>query len=137
MTNQDIYDLKKALPNKFLNPDGTISTLQELIGGGVSADLFIVVQQLPNTGEPNKIYLVPNQNNSFDEYFWDGSKWDKIGEMSIDPNNYYTKDQTNSNFLKKDNTTAYTPSADYNPATKKYVDDTISASVTNMLTGNY
>ena len=29
-----------------------------------------------------------------------------------------------SNYLSKDNTEAYTPSSDYNPATKKYVDDT-------------
>ena len=27
------------------------------------------------------------------------------------------------NELKKDNTTSYTPSGDYNPSTKKYVDD--------------
>ena len=31
-----------------------------------------------------------------------------------------------SNFLKKDNSTAYTPTANYHPATKKYVDDGIS-----------
>lgn len=30
-----------------------------------------------------------------------------------------------TNFLKKDNTTAYTPTNNYNPATKKYVDDVI------------
>jgi hypothetical protein len=30
-----------------------------------------------------------------------------------------------SNYLSKDNTEAYTPSADYNPATKKYVDDAV------------
>ena len=31
-----------------------------------------------------------------------------------------------NNVLKKDNTTAYTPTANYHPATKKYVDDTVS-----------
>lgn len=36
-------------------------------------------------------------------------------EKLVDPDNY----------LAKDNTTKYTPTADYNPATKKYVDDTI------------
>lgn len=33
-----------------------------------------------------------------------------------------------SNYLAKDNTTSYTPSSDYNPATKKYVDDNASSS---------
>ena len=36
-------------------------------------------------------------------------------EQLMDPDNY----------IAKDNTTEYTPTADYNPATKKYVDDTI------------
>lgn len=35
-----------------------------------------------------------------------------------------------SNYLAKDNTTEYTPTDDYNPATKKYVDD-------NAFSGNY
>lgn len=34
-----------------------------------------------------------------------------------------TVQYVDTNFLKKDNTTAYTPVDDYNPATKKYVDD--------------
>ena len=32
---------------------------------------------------------------------------------------------TSSEVLTKTNTTSYTPTADYNPATKKYVDDSI------------
>ena len=32
-----------------------------------------------------------------------------------------------SNYLAKNNTTAFTPTGDYNPATKKYVDDQVSA----------
>lgn len=31
-----------------------------------------------------------------------------------------------SDYIKKNNTTVYTPTGDYNPATKKYVDDTIN-----------
>jgi hypothetical protein len=35
-----------------------------------------------------------------------------------------TSDLTNdSNFIAKDNTSSYTPTGDYNPASKKYVDD--------------
>lgn len=39
--------------------------------------------------------------------------------------------------LEKNNITAYTPSGDYNPATKKYVDDAINASITTVLGGSY
>lgn len=35
---------------------------------------------------------------------------------------------TNDDVLTKDNTTEFTPEGDYNPATKKYVDDSITAS---------
>ena len=39
--------------------------------------------------------------------------------------------------LSKTNTTPYTPTGDYNPATKKYVDDSISAAITDALGGSY
>jgi len=37
-----------------------------------------------------------------------------------------------SNYLAKDNTTPYTPTGDYNPATKKYVDDGLSGKVSTV-----
>ena len=45
--------------------------------------------------------------------------WTKIWETSVDLSNYAQK----SEVLTKTNTTAFTPSWDYQPATKKYVDD--------------
>lgn len=39
--------------------------------------------------------------------------------------------------LTTDNTTSYTPAADYNPATKKYVDDSIASAITTTLGGSY
>lgn len=39
--------------------------------------------------------------------------------------------------LTKNNTTSYTPTSDYNPATKKYVDDAITTAITDALGGNY
>lgn len=41
------------------------------------------------------------------------------------------------NLLTKTNTTGYTPTNDYNPATKKYVDDTITTAITTSLEGSY
>lgn len=77
------YDDKPALPNKFMNPDGSYSTLNEIISSMVDVDIFIVVDTLPETGEDNKIYLVPNSRGTFDEYFWNGTAWDKIGELDM------------------------------------------------------
>ena len=39
--------------------------------------------------------------------------------------------------LSKTNTTPYTPTSDYNPATKKYVDDAITTAITTSLEGSY
>ena len=78
------YDSKPAIPNKFLNPDGSYSTLDELLGRMVDTTIFVVVDTLPATGEPNKIYLVPNNTGSFDEYFWNSkNQWDKIGALNV------------------------------------------------------
>lgn len=41
------------------------------------------------------------------------------------------------NYLSKNNTTPYTPTRDYNPATKKYVDDAITTAITTSLEGRY
>ena len=80
----EIYNKKPALPNKFLNPDGSYSTLNEILGKAIDTTLFIVVDTLPEIGNPNKIYLVPNNTGSFDEYFWNNkNQWDKIGALNV------------------------------------------------------
>lgn len=78
------YANRPALPNKFLNPDGSYSTFDELLGKIVDTNIFIVVDTLPETGSPNKIYLIPNNIGSFDEYFWNSkNQWDKIGALNV------------------------------------------------------
>lgn len=42
-----------------------------------------------------------------------------------------------STVLTKTNTSSYTPSANYHPATKKYVDDSIAAAITTTLESEY
>lgn len=48
----------------------------------------VVVDELPETGEPNIIYLVPKQttgdNDIFDEYIWVENDWELIGSTAID-----------------------------------------------------
>ena len=58
-------------------------------GGGSSGALVpIVVEELPQTGEAGKLYLVPRQttetNNVFDEYIYINNAWEKIGTAEID-----------------------------------------------------
>jgi len=59
---------------------------------------------------------VYNVSDSWMNYAWTGSAWDALGS-TVDLSNY----------LAKNNTTAFTPAGDYNPATKKYVDDNTKA----------
>ena len=53
---------------------------------------FLVVQELPTTGESNIIYLVPKStaqtNNYYDEYIYTNNAWEKIGDTEIDLTNY-------------------------------------------------
>ena len=58
-----------------------------------------IVQELPASGDPMVIYMVPKStsqtNNSYDEYIWTAAgAWEKIGDTEIDLSDYYTKDET-------------------------------------------
>lgn len=92
-------------------------------GGGAGALKYLVVDELPQVGEDNTIYLVPKStsktNNYYDEYMYIENEWELIGDTEIDLSNYAQKNEV----LTKTNTTAFTPTGDYQPATKKYVDD--------------
>lgn len=86
----DSWDSKPALPNKWLNPDGTYSTLNEIIASMVDTSLFVIVDELPATGNEQKIYLLSDGKGGFVEYHWTGDKWDPIGTVEIDLSNYST-----------------------------------------------
>lgn len=90
VSDDEGYDAKPALPNKFLNPDGTYSTLNEIIASMVDTSIFIIVDELPVTGDPQKIYLVSDGEGGFIEYHWTGDNWDVIGALEIDLSNYPT-----------------------------------------------
>lgn len=90
--NAEVYKNSKAVANKFVTESGENKTYAE-----ISFEMFIVVDTLPETGEKNKIYLVPGTGGTFDEYFWNiNEQWDKIGEVKIDLSNYPTFDQMNT-----------------------------------------
>lgn len=58
-------------------------------GGGLTV---IVVEELPQTGDTTKLYLVPKQdtgdNNIFEEYIWVENEWELIGTTDIDLTDY-------------------------------------------------
>ena len=70
-----------------------MDTLSYLLGkkaGGGSGGALepIVVEELPQTGQSGKLYLVPRQttetNNVFDEYIYVNNAWELIGTAEID-----------------------------------------------------
>lgn len=85
-----VYKTSKSIVNKFIDVDGETKTYEQ-----ISMDLFVPVDKLPETGEKNKIYLVPADNGTFDEYYWvvDQGKWEELGNVSLDLSNYPTIDQ--------------------------------------------
>ena len=119
----DVQNSKSYTPTSDYNP-ATKKYVDDIVST-VSTLSFQVVTELPTTDiQTNIIYLVPSttlsEQNVYDEYIYINNAWEKIGSTAIDLSNY----------LAKDNTTAYTPTGDYNPATKQYVD----SSVTNQAT---
>lgn len=57
---------------------------------------YLVVDELPETGESGIIYLVPlddgEQPNIYEEYLWIEGEWEMIGTTAIDLTNYVTLD---------------------------------------------
>lgn len=86
-----VYKNSKSMVNKFIDIDGTTKTYEQ-----ISLDIFIPVDKLPTTGEKNKIYLVPADNGTFDEYYWINDKWEVLGNVALDLSDYPTFEQMNS-----------------------------------------
>ena len=55
-------------------------------------DIFIIVDELPVTGETDKIYLLATDNKLI-EYLWVNNAWDPVGMVEFDIDNYYTKNE--------------------------------------------
>ena len=119
-----------SLLNNYIsleNLSGYLSGYQHVLTAGygikiqgnvISATLdlnpFVFVDTLPTTGDPNKIYLVPDRNNPgvYIQYHYDPNqrKWIEIGRVSIQStfpslDNYLTLDQADARYAKKGETT--------------------------------
>lgn len=72
------------------------------------------------------VYLVKSveeTDNLYTEYIYVNGAWECLGKQIVDLSGYAFK----ADVLAKDNTEEYTPSEDYHPATKKYVDESIES----------
>lgn len=78
--------------------------------GTISGFDFLVVNELPPTGESGHIYLVANNHgdkNIYDEYIWvqTSNNFELIGSTEVDLTDYYTKEDTNTLLSLKSDTT--------------------------------
>ena len=79
----------------------TRNQINQIIGG-ITGPKYVKVEELPEEGENNIIYLIPQegggQQNIFDEYVWlpDGLIYEKIGSTEADFGNYYTIDEVDA-----------------------------------------
>lgn len=115
---------KTEIPTKvsLLENDSNFTTEQEVAQMIASIPQFEVrvVQELPQTGEPMVLYLVPKNGEAPDiylEYIWVATtnSFELIGSTTVDLTQYYTKGETDALLNTKQ------PVGDY--ATNTRVDD--------------
>ena len=94
--------------------------------GEPGAIKMIIVNELPQTGDEDTIYLVPlaipeSQENRYAEYVYINNNWELLGKIGIqvDLSDYYTKTETNNLLENKANVsdipdlTNYVQNTDY------------------------
>lgn len=97
--------IKNSIIDNLTSDDTTKSlsakqgkVLKEMIDSLVNLQLK-VVEQLPDRGESNIIYLVKkdgDENDTHDEYVYVNGEWELIGTTDIDLSDYYTKSEIDS-----------------------------------------
>lgn len=103
--------------------DGTTKELEILDGqdgekgdkgdkGDAGAIKMQIVNELPQIGDEDTIYLVPleepeSEENRYSEYVWISNQWELLGKIGIeaDLTNYYTKNELNTLLNNKLDTT--------------------------------
>lgn len=77
----------------------TTSEVNDAIASAVvaaSGIRFEAVDTLPETGEANVIYLVPNgktESNVKDEYMWIDGAWEPLGSTEVNLDGYWSKQE--------------------------------------------
>lgn len=65
--------------------------MKEVMGGG-----YLVVDELPDIGDHQHIYLVPNGSGGYDRYIYSDDEWIDIGDTEVDLSNYYNKQEVDA-----------------------------------------
>ncbi len=93
------------LVNYYLKSETYTKEEVNSIVGNIQTLNLEIVQELPQTGDTNKTYLVPRQigqtDNIYDEYVYVNNKWECIGSTQADLNNYYTKGESDAKYVTK------------------------------------
>ena len=95
------------LTNYYLKTETYTQTEVNNLIGQIKTISIEVVDTLPETGEDNKIYLVPKTGSTgdvYNEYIWVNNAWELIGSTQVDLTNYYTKEQADSLLSNKQDT---------------------------------
>lgn len=87
---------------------------------------FTIVDELPETGGQRDIYLVKNEQGSYDEWLYVNGTWELIGKTEPDMEDYYRKSETDTLLAEKQN--VLTPGASI-----KIEDDNISVNPTSFM----
>lgn len=95
-TDSDVTSAITAALADYMNAAETNAAIEEAVvkASGIK---FSKVTELPQNGEENVIYLVPNGktvlNNSFDEYMWIDGKWELMGSTVVQLTDYWSKSE--------------------------------------------
>lgn len=88
-------DAEKAkIANLAADANATYATKDEL--SAIPKFEVVPVDELPATGEVDKIYLVPNEGsgtNARDEFIYVNGAWEMLGTTEVDLSGYYTSAQ--------------------------------------------
>lgn len=92
--NAPAYDKTAYENSKNTSRPVSCNALTEILA---NIELAVIVSELPETGTPNKIFMVANSQtegtNVFDEYLWINDAWEYIGSVQaqIDLSDYVKK----------------------------------------------
>lgn len=99
---------------------------------GVANISFAIVDELPETGAGNVIYLVPG-GNAYDQYVYSNGEWVAIGSTAIDLTDYVKFSNAASVTPQMDGTGASGVSADYARADHVHPTDTTRAALASPI----
>lgn len=90
--------ISTALSNYMTTSEVNDAILQAI--SSISTMHYVLVDELPEVGDEDAIYLVSNGNEDdenaddfYDEYYYYDGKWNRIGSTNVDLSNYWSKDE--------------------------------------------